>query len=227
MIQDIEDEETANALMDRKDELEGLMRDMVESYADKVREHVMDEQSEVLSGTDRTATYTWLPHCEAQIRKCFGLQSALGLSSVCITDLVDLSADFQRHTVEKVFEEAATEIRGLQSAEDWQPSPDGLHTSLPDRFGSIVCRAIGSLSELCSAPTCPSKFIFESDEEGEELMCSCLSAFETILERLASAADTSQGLDALPRSRNKRSESHRRAVAPAEKRWMLVMSNCL
>jgi hypothetical protein len=200
--------------------------DIVESYATKIREHIMDDESDALGVSGRVPIHAWLPQCERQIRKCLGLLSALGLSEACTAGLVDLSADFQQHTVEKVFAEATAETKLLQLVEDWDPSTDGLHTSLPDRFGSVVCRAILSVAELCSAPTNPASFIFESDEEGEELMCSVLSAFTTVLERLAYETGARQPSESPTRSRGK-SGVRRRDVAPAEKRWMLVMSNCL
>eukprot|EP00038_Savillea_parva_P003505 m.126568 g.126568 ORF g.126568 m.126568 type:complete len:1164 (+) comp11193_c0_seq1:124-3615(+) len=223
-----DDEHGGHAIREQKLELEKIIMDVLDSYASKVRDHVMDKGSDVnTSNPDKIPISTWLPQCEAQIRKCLGLLSALGLSETCISGLAELSADFQKHTVHEVFEEAVAETKRLQSAEDWEPSTDGLHTGLPDRFGALVSRGLGSLSELCSAPTNPSGFIFEEDEEAEQFMCDVLSAFTTVLERLAYEASAQPTVSESP-TRNLRGRvAGRKKEAPAEKRWMLVMSNCL
>mmetsp|Transcript_11737 Transcript_11737/g.30154 ORF Transcript_11737/g.30154 Transcript_11737/m.30154 type:complete len:1131 (-) Transcript_11737:1427-4819(-) len=221
------EEGAALAILDRKAEFETHIKDVVDSYATKIRVNVMDVQTDTLAGGEPQPVYTWLPLCEAQIRKCLGLLSALGMSETCISGLASLSADFQRHTVREVFAECATDAKALQSEENWEPSANGLHTSLPDLFGSIIGRGIAALSELCSARTDVAKFVFDTDEEGEQLMCNVLSAFTTVLDRLAYETGNQSNPSSPIKSSHRSKASLKKKTTPPEKRWMLVMSNCL
>ena len=202
-------------------ELEAMVMQIIDSYADKVRQRLiiaetLPDQASLTAPQRRIRTQkrSWLPKCETQIRKCLRFLTAIGLSESSLSGMVELLQDFQRFAVNSVFFEVTNEIRGFVDKEDWRPADNGLHTSLPELFEEIMMSAMSSVSELCHNPA--SDQIFETEQEAEELVCVAQEALTTCFTRLA--FENASIVDSAGKGLG--------SVEP-DKRLMLIMSNCL
>eukprot|EP00041_Stephanoeca_diplocostata_P023370 m.572692 g.572692 ORF g.572692 m.572692 type:complete len:796 (-) comp22274_c0_seq4:211-2598(-) len=208
----------ASALASRKLSLEAMVTAVVDSYANKVRARLMrDDVIRIPSCADgddtigsaspslqipRIQASLLLPHCEAQIRRCINLLTALGLSESSLAGLRELSADFQRHVVTTVFRAASDRIASLEFEEDWHAVDGGLHTALPETYEEIMLAAFLSISDLCSAPADTCGSVFDPAETparangsvvdaAEVEMCGTLDVLTQCLTRLAFPGTTS------------------------------------